>query len=137
MLITKWRNTARDAAEELFRTAKDQVNRMGGVGVWRERSQRRNEPWADADRSGSGWGQGNEVDEGELNEEQKAQLSFLREEAERDRARYAVVDTKEAQIPVKEDQDDEVCARAQWNQAFPSTLTVVLTEIHCSLSQWI
>lgn len=33
----KWRQAARAAAEEVFAGARDKVNRMGGVGAWRER----------------------------------------------------------------------------------------------------
>jgi hypothetical protein len=47
-LTTKWRTAARQAAEEVFSGARDKVNRMGGVGAWRERQQEaaeRNEEW--------------------------------------------------------------------------------------------
>src|ERR1700733_4840087 len=37
LVIGKWQRISREAAEELFVDAKDRVNRMGGVGVWRER----------------------------------------------------------------------------------------------------
>jgi hypothetical protein len=36
-LATKWRSAARQAAEEVFAGARDKVNRMGGVGAWRQR----------------------------------------------------------------------------------------------------
>jgi Swi5-dependent recombination DNA repair protein 1 len=36
-LAIKWRMAARQAAEEVFAGARDKVNRMGGVGAWRER----------------------------------------------------------------------------------------------------
>lgn len=36
-LIDKWTAAARLAAEEVFGTCKDKVNKMGGVGAWRER----------------------------------------------------------------------------------------------------
>ncbi|KAF2429369.1 hypothetical protein EJ08DRAFT_670998 [Tothia fuscella] len=36
-LTTKWRQASRLAAEEVFAGARDKVNRMGGVGAWRER----------------------------------------------------------------------------------------------------
>lgn len=36
-LADKWRVAARQASEEVFAGARDKVNRMGGVGAWRER----------------------------------------------------------------------------------------------------
>jgi hypothetical protein len=46
-LAEKWKGAARLAAEEIFASARDRVNGMGGVGAWREqereRSQRRRE----------------------------------------------------------------------------------------------
>src|SRR5215469_10267919 len=46
-LAEKWKGAARLAAEEVFASARDRVNRMGGVGAWREqereRSRRRRE----------------------------------------------------------------------------------------------
>jgi Swi5-dependent recombination DNA repair protein 1 len=38
-LAIKWRVAARQAAEEVFAGARDKVNRMGGVGAWRERQE--------------------------------------------------------------------------------------------------
>ncbi|OAL54184.1 hypothetical protein IQ07DRAFT_609346 [Pyrenochaeta sp. DS3sAY3a] len=37
ILIDKWRTASRAAAEELFGSTRDRVNRMGGVGAWMER----------------------------------------------------------------------------------------------------
>ncbi|KAF2853402.1 hypothetical protein T440DRAFT_444211 [Plenodomus tracheiphilus IPT5] len=37
ILIDKWRAASRAAAEELFGSTRDRVNRMGGVGAWKER----------------------------------------------------------------------------------------------------
>ncbi|KAF2033098.1 hypothetical protein EK21DRAFT_98419 [Setomelanomma holmii] len=37
VLIDKWRTASRAAAEELFATTRDKVNRMGGVGAWKAR----------------------------------------------------------------------------------------------------
>ncbi|KAK8162600.1 hypothetical protein BKA80DRAFT_273158 [Phyllosticta citrichinensis] len=42
-LIQKWREASRAAAEEVFGTVRDRVNKMGGVGAWREREQRQQE----------------------------------------------------------------------------------------------
>lgn len=38
-LIEKWRSTSRLAAEELYGTARDKVNQMGGVSGWRARDE--------------------------------------------------------------------------------------------------
>ncbi|RMZ67425.1 FAD dependent oxidoreductase [Pyrenophora seminiperda CCB06] len=37
VLVDKWRTASRAAAEELFGSTRDRVNRMGGVGAWKER----------------------------------------------------------------------------------------------------
>jgi len=37
ILVDKWRTASRAAAEELFGSTRDRVNRMGGVGAWKER----------------------------------------------------------------------------------------------------
>jgi hypothetical protein len=37
ILIDRWRTASRSAAEELFGSTRDRVNRMGGVGAWKER----------------------------------------------------------------------------------------------------
>lgn len=37
VLIDRWRTVSRAAAEELFGSTRDRVNRMGGVGAWKER----------------------------------------------------------------------------------------------------
>jgi len=52
-LIIKWRGAARAACEELFAGVKDKVNRMGGVGAWREKERAivdRRAAWAEEDR---------------------------------------------------------------------------------------
>ena len=41
-MAEKWRGAARLAAEEIFASARDRVNRMGGVGAWREQERERN-----------------------------------------------------------------------------------------------
>ncbi|CAO2657808.1 Nn.00g070680.m01.CDS01 [Neocucurbitaria sp. VM-36] len=48
ILVDKWRAASRAAAEELFASTRDRVNRMGGVGAWKERekeSRDRQEKW--------------------------------------------------------------------------------------------
>jgi len=70
VLITKWKQVSREVAEELFTTAKEKVNRMGGVGVWREKSRKKPGWWDDTE----------EEDEDELTPEQKEQREIQREE---------------------------------------------------------
>ncbi|KAG5218602.1 putative DNA repair protein Dds20/Mei5 [Trichophyton interdigitale] len=41
ILIQRWRSVSRDAAEDLFVSAKDKVNRMGGVRVYNEKIRKR------------------------------------------------------------------------------------------------
>jgi Swi5-dependent recombination DNA repair protein 1 len=41
LLADKWRSASRLAAEEVFAGARDKVNKMGGVGAWRERENER------------------------------------------------------------------------------------------------
>ncbi|KAI9704029.1 MAG: Glucosaminyl phosphatidylinositol (GlcN-PI) nositol acylation protein [Bogoriella megaspora] len=65
-LTQKWRGAARQAAEEVFGTIRERVNRMGGVGAWREEEKRRR-AWR------GGWDEGemdcNEKGDGEDEEE--------------------------------------------------------------------
>ncbi|KGO75052.1 hypothetical protein PITC_047350 [Penicillium italicum] len=44
-LITKWRLASQDAADEVFVGAKERVNRMGGMGAWKEQSKRDATRW--------------------------------------------------------------------------------------------
>ncbi|ORY16580.1 hypothetical protein BCR34DRAFT_556863 [Clohesyomyces aquaticus] len=53
VLAEKWRTASRAAAEELFAGTRDRVNRMGGVGAWREREREQKEwrrKWEAEDR---------------------------------------------------------------------------------------
>jgi hypothetical protein len=42
-LIDTWRTASRAAAEELFAKTRDRVNRMGGVGAWKEKEREQKE----------------------------------------------------------------------------------------------
>lgn len=57
-LAAKWRGVAQAAAEELFATSRDRVNRMGGVGAWREREREQREWRRRWDREEAMAGQG-------------------------------------------------------------------------------
>ncbi|KAF2450767.1 hypothetical protein P171DRAFT_427081 [Karstenula rhodostoma CBS 690.94] len=43
ILVERWRTASRAAAEELFATTRDRVNRMGGVGAWKDREREQKE----------------------------------------------------------------------------------------------
>lgn len=50
MLIDRWRAASQAAAEEVFASTRDRVNRMGGVGAWQEREREQREWRMKADR---------------------------------------------------------------------------------------
>ncbi|PVH97486.1 hypothetical protein DM02DRAFT_81399 [Periconia macrospinosa] len=50
VLIDRWKAASRAAAEEVFATTRDRVNRMGGVGAWQEREREQKEWRMKADR---------------------------------------------------------------------------------------
>ncbi|KAL9608869.1 MAG: hypothetical protein Q9167_006318 [Letrouitia subvulpina] len=73
VLIQKWRRASKDAAEEVFSSVRDRVNRMGGVKAWKEREREK----ASNGAFGGGWDTGEEkplqTDEDEVDlEETKA-----------------------------------------------------------------
>jgi Swi5-dependent recombination DNA repair protein 1 len=43
VLVDRWRTASRAAAEEVFASTRDRVNRMGGVGAWKERENEQKE----------------------------------------------------------------------------------------------
>jgi Swi5-dependent recombination DNA repair protein 1 len=43
VLVERWRTASRAAAEELFASTRDRVNRMGGVGAWKDREREQKE----------------------------------------------------------------------------------------------
>jgi len=48
-LIQKWRNTSRQAAEELFSKVRDRVNRLGGPRAWKDMQKNQHEFWNRSD----------------------------------------------------------------------------------------
>ncbi len=78
-LTDKWKTASREAAEELFGGVRDRVNRMGGVGAWRD-ARRRQEQWKSGGfgfddgnaRGGEGSGDGDgEEGDGDVSEGEK------------------------------------------------------------------
>jgi Swi5-dependent recombination DNA repair protein 1 len=98
-LISKWKTASREAAEELFRGARDRVNKMGGVGAWRERTKK---------QSMGGWGDenldGDETNEdgSEITEAQKEARAIMLEEMKAEMGKYG-----EKKEEVEEEKDDE------------------------------
>jgi hypothetical protein len=94
ILIRKWRLVSREAAEELFAGAKDRVNRMGGVGAWRERNQKQTQ----------GWDEEEPVNQDDLTDEQRNLIEEQKEEMEAEIRKYGGAKVEE----VVEEKDDEV-----------------------------
>lgn len=110
-LAQKWRDAARLAAEEIFASARDRVNTMGGVGAWRkqeqERSRRQREYFEP--KMGDGGGDGEDVD-GEDTENWKKRDGKCEERWEYD---FRDVEGVEGERTVQDEeeekyQDDEV-----------------------------
>ena len=80
-LIAKWKGASRDAAEEIFGGVKDRVNRMGGVGAWRERereTKKRFSAWDEEPVKREGDGD----EDNEESEERREEMESRREELE-------------------------------------------------------
>ena len=93
VLIRKWQFVSRHAAEELFASAKDRVNRMGGVGAWRERNQEQTQ----------GWDEEESVNPDDLTEYQKDMIAEQKEEMESEKRKYGIGKAEE-KVEVKDDE---------------------------------
>jgi hypothetical protein len=93
LVIVKWQRISRDAAEELFTDAKDRVNRMGGVGAWRERNQKQTQRWDEEP-----------VSQNALTDEQKDLIEEQKEEMEAMMEKYGIEKVEQ----VVEEKEDEV-----------------------------
>jgi hypothetical protein len=94
-LIRKWRHVSRQAADELFAGAKDRVNRMGGVGAWRERNKKQTQ----------GWDEEELLSHEDLTERQKDLIKDQKDETEVEKRK----DTNWKVEDVVEERNDEVC----------------------------
>ena len=94
LVIGKWQRISREAAEELFASAKDRVNRMGGVGAWRERNQKQTQRWDEEEP----------VNQDALTDEQKDLIEEQKEEREAMNQKYGI----EKVDQVVEEKEDEV-----------------------------
>ncbi|KAL9115931.1 MAG: hypothetical protein Q9227_000299 [Pyrenula ochraceoflavens] len=82
VLVDKWKMASRELAEEAFRTAKDRVNRMGGVGAWRQSIQKRPNGWDDDEA---------EIQSEDLTDEQREAFEIAREEMLAENAKYGSI----------------------------------------------
>ncbi|MCJ1353048.1 MAG: ERAD-associated protein [Icmadophila ericetorum] len=71
-LIVLWKGASRSAAEEVYAKVKDRVNRMGGVGAWKEKERN------------SGWGGGWDEEKKDTHEEDVDERGNAEREDERD-----------------------------------------------------
>jgi hypothetical protein len=94
LVIGKWQRISREAAEELFASAKDRVNRMGGVGAWRERNQKQTQQWDEEEP----------VNQDALTDEQKDLIEEQKEEMEAMNQKYGIEELEQ----VVEEKEDEV-----------------------------
>jgi len=92
LVIGKWQRISREAAEELFASAKDRVNRMGGVGAWRERNQKQTQRWDEEEP----------VNQDALTDEQKDLIEEEEEEREAMNQKYGI-EKVDQEVEEKED----------------------------------
>ncbi len=122
-LISKWKLASREAAEEVFRGAKDRVNRMGGVGAWRERSRKKPE----------GWDDDSEPALEELSEEQREQVQIQKEELEAERRKYGPDKAEETMV----ERDDDVSTHLTSQHRILDAVSCTSTDIwETSRSPW-
>ena len=86
-MIDKWRTASRAAAEELFGTTRDRVNRMGGVGAWKDRereAQERTMKWDLEERQDEREKREEAKENGEIDEEMYDRYAEMEDEQGRD-----------------------------------------------------
>jgi Swi5-dependent recombination DNA repair protein 1 len=131
-LTEKWRSAARLAAEEVFAGARDKVNRMGGVGAWRERETEQKgfaDAWEQEPVKNAG-DDGSDEDEGE-GEEREGQVygvdkrvPTVDDDWEYDKGRM-----KEEQKEI-EGNDDDVGVFPSTSAVVDNALANLCTEFH-------
>lgn len=112
-LVEVWRSAGRAAAEELYGGVRDRVNRMGGVGAWRERERDRSKGWA------GGWDDGAEGNRGAVetggvreNDEREGWDEGISERREREEAEAEGDEERAREEEVNSGRDDEVSQRS-------------------------
>jgi hypothetical protein len=83
-LIFKWRFISQEAADEVFLGARDRVARMGGLGVWRERSKRNIAPWDDSEQQKNEDGGEGECCDGDMDVDSPPKGSSEKQESVQD-----------------------------------------------------
>lgn len=76
-LIQKWKHASRELAEQVFCTAKDRVNRTGGISAWRDKHQ----PF-------SSWDEKEDLALEDLTDEQREAIDDAKAEAEHEKDYY-------------------------------------------------
>ncbi|KAF2246674.1 hypothetical protein BU26DRAFT_541735 [Trematosphaeria pertusa] len=97
VLIERWRTASRAVAEELFASTRDRVNRMGGVGAWKEREREQKE-----------WRQKREMEEFEA--EREAERERLEEARENGQITEEAFERFEEGEEKKEEEERFQCA---------------------------
>ena len=72
-LILKWRNIARDAADDVFATAHSRVENMGGLKVWQDNAQQFPRNWDDDTPQRRSTGNDQEYDDSAKDDEHQGQ----------------------------------------------------------------
>lgn len=117
-LIAKWRVASRTAAEEVFAKVRDRVNRMGGVGSWREREKKQEEWRREWDNEGRGQDKQEDGGDGEEDDEDEDGEGKTRETSRRETSieEYDMDDRTIEQAPnVDEGREDDVRA-VSWSK---------------------
>jgi Swi5-dependent recombination DNA repair protein 1 len=104
-LIRKWKLASREAAEEVFLTAKERVDRMGGIEAWRAQSRHEPSGWDDPATA-----QQRDRDE-EWSDEQREELKMQKQDWEAERRKYAPEQDKAADEVVGSDDDVSLWTR--------------------------
>jgi Swi5-dependent recombination DNA repair protein 1 len=104
VLVDKWRSASRAAAEELFGSTRDRVNRMGGVGAWKEREKESKERQMQWDK-----------EEMEAEREKMEEAKETGEVSEEAYDRYAEMDSERDKVEEEKETfkgaDDDVSAQ--------------------------
>jgi hypothetical protein len=122
-LVVKWRAASREAAEELFVSARDKVNRMGGVGVWKEKTKnakmRQARGWEEEEETKKNDGSEDEDDEHVESEKEKR-----RREIEDEIAAGQAEDGGAGPAEESDGEDVEVCSCCYPSVCFQSRLRI-------------
>jgi hypothetical protein len=97
-IIHKWKLASRSAAEEVFHSAKERVDRMGGVGAWRAQSRKEPASWDETDQQ--------QPDREGWSDAQREELQMQKQDWEAERRKYAPEEEKAAADELAGSDDD-------------------------------